>query len=845
MTYNVVDTSRNSGRFHGGWGVARLRLVALLVMGLCLGFALAVSPALARPSSADARNDNNNAPTSSQDTVVLMVEADLTLDKTAAANIIAGEVLTYTLSVYNNGPSDAAGVVIVDTLPAGVTLTWADPSCVSAGQVVTCNISTLPNGGTAIRQIVISVDGDLEPGVSLENTAQVTANTPDSDPTNNQDTANTVILCQADLSLDKSGPATVLAGESITYTLVVNNAGPSTARAVNMHDNLPPGVTNISVEVVRSSGEPILCVSPICDLGDVAVGEVVTITLVGAVNPGLLPGTNLLNMASLTSSTPDDDITDNADEAETTVETEADLAVDKVDLSDPVEPGEGFLYQINVTNHGVSDAQDVVLVDTLGTGLTFSTASPGCTGQSGSPTITCTLDSLEADETTFFLIAVRAGEVPSGFMLVNEVTVASATPDRVPGNNTDVEYTTVQQQLGPSADLAIDKTVLPSQVAAGDFVTYILTVTNAGPLAATGVQLLELIPPDTEMVSISADNPDFGYEFCTLAGICYLGTVQPNSTIVTVVAILQVDPDCQAASLTNIASVSGDQPDDHPEDNMDSAVVGVTPQVVADLALDLDAPATVGTGGAITYTLTVWNLGPQDATGVLVTDTLPADVALIEADEACTLVGGQVSCSAPFLAAGHSITFNFQVTVNFGLEPGTSLENRAVVGSLAYDPDPSNNAATADTSIIGWTDLRLAMSGPMWLDPGDWVTFTIVVVNDGPDPAWLVEIEDYLPTGITLVSATIQRNGSLPASCNVPVCYVGDMAVGETITVTIVGQVGLDLAPGFGMTNEATASSKTPEYNLANNSDVLQLRVRFIELYLPLAVFNWQYLDEP
>ena len=53
---------------------------------------------------------------------------------------------------------------------------------------------------------------------------------------------------------------------------------------------------------------------------------------------------------------------------------------------------------------------------------------------------------------------------------------------------------------------------------AGELVTYVLTVTNAGPLAATGVQVLEMIPADTEMVSIVADNPDFWYEFCTLSG---------------------------------------------------------------------------------------------------------------------------------------------------------------------------------------------------------------------------------------------------------------------------------------------------------------------------------------
>ena len=175
---------------------------------------------------------------------------------------------------------------------------------------------------------------------------------------------------------------------------------------------------------------------------------------------------------------------------------------------------------------------------------------------------------------------------------------------------------------------------------------------------------------------------------------------------------------------------------------------------------------------------------------MLVTDTLPPDVTLAWADVACSAPAvGTVVCAEPLLDAGQAVTFTLVVTVDAGVEPGTSLENAAVAGSLAGDPDPSNNADTADTSIVGWTDLALDKTGPEWISKGGLVTYTIVVTNYGPSTAQSVDVKDDLPAEIDLVSATVQRSGQNPALCGGLVCQVGDMAVGEVITVTVVGRV--------------------------------------------------------
>ena len=92
-------------------------------------------------------------------------------------------------------------------------------------------------------------------------------------------------------------------------------------------------------------------------------------------------------------------------------------------------------------------------------------------------------------------------------MLNNSVTVSSSTPDPNTGNNIDSETTTVQTPIGPVTDLAISKVDLADPVIAGQTVNYSITVTNAGPLTATNVQVLDLVPAGTTVVSIVGEQP--------------------------------------------------------------------------------------------------------------------------------------------------------------------------------------------------------------------------------------------------------------------------------------------------------------------------------------------------
>ncbi len=101
--------------------------------------------------------------------------ADLALTKTDAPDpVLVGGNLTYTLTVTNNGPSDAAGVTLADTLPSGVSFVSAGAGCTDVFGTVTCTIGALANGANQVRTIVVS---PTVANPTLSNTATATATT--------------------------------------------------------------------------------------------------------------------------------------------------------------------------------------------------------------------------------------------------------------------------------------------------------------------------------------------------------------------------------------------------------------------------------------------------------------------------------------------------------------------------------------------------------------------------------------------------------------------------------------------------------------------------------------------
>jgi uncharacterized repeat protein (TIGR01451 family) len=145
----------------------------------------------------------------------------------------------------------------------------------------------------------------------------------------------------ADLGLTKAAtPDPVSAGDNLTYTLTVHNAGPSTAHAVALRDTVPAGVSPVSVASPPGTtcvgGTPGNPADPLaCALGNLGPGATAVVTVVVRVAPNLAAGTVLVNQASVVSDSADPNNANNIAGRSVTVQTRADLAITKTSDEPP------------------------------------------------------------------------------------------------------------------------------------------------------------------------------------------------------------------------------------------------------------------------------------------------------------------------------------------------------------------------------------------------------------------------------------------------------------------------------------------------------------------------------
>ncbi len=241
--------------------------------------------------------------------------------------------------------------------------------------------------------------------------------------------------------------------------------------------------------------------------------------------------------------------------------------------------------------------------------------------------------------------------------------------------------------------------------------------------------------------------------------------------------------------------------------------VTLEPQGEAELSLT-NSPSVTETavGADITYTVHVTNGGPNEATNVIVSDPLPADVSVRSAGASAGNCSGTttVSCDLGTLAAGGSATVTIEVEVT---ELGTAT-NTAEVSSEEPDPDTANNSQAAHTEVTTEADLSLTDTSSV---PDTTVashfTYTLRATNNGPSPATNVSLTDTLPSDVTLLSTPTSSQGSCEQSTKFT-CSLGTLARGATATVTITVEAG-DVGTA---TDSASVASEVRDPEPANNS---------------------------
>jgi uncharacterized repeat protein (TIGR01451 family) len=747
--------------------------------------ALVVSPDVLANTATITHSDqfDPNPGNNSSTTAINPLEADLALAKTVSdptPNV--GDTITFTVTLTNNGPSEATNVTVSDPLPAGLSLVTATPSLGTYDS--TTGLWTVGTVTAAAQETLQFQATVVSPNAQTNIAAVARADQFDPDPGNNQASA-TATPQQADLALTKtvSNP-TPNVGDTITYTVTLNDLGPNPATNVTVDDLLPAGLTLLTA--TPSAGT---YGGGVWTVGTVDPSRAETLTLTARVDSPS-PQTNTATIGH--SDQFDPDTTNNTASATATPQ-QADLVMSKAVSNATPNVGGTIIYTVTVSNIGPDAATNVSVTDLLPAGLTFVSANPS-QGAYNSATGLWTVNTLSP--TTTATLQIQA-TVVSPDPQTNTATVTHSDQFDPDTANNSASTTETPQQ----ADLAVTKTVSDPTPNVGDTITFTVTVSNNGPDSATNVAIDDVLPAGLDFV---ASTPSQGI-YNSAIGVWSVGTVGAGASQTLQIRARVVSPSAQ----TNTATIGhADQFDPNTSNNTGSATE--TPQQ-ADLAVTKSvSDPTPNVGDTITYTVTLSDLGPDAATNVTVLDPLPSGLTFVASTPSQgsynSLTGlwtvGTVSTTTP-------LTLQIQATV---VSPNPSTNTATINHADQFDPDLANNTSSA-TATPQVADLAVTktVSNPT-PNVGDTVTFTVTLTNNGPAAASGVDLTDLLPAGLSLISANLNQ-GTFVAGTGV--ADVGSLAQGATVNLTLTVRVVSNLP----RTNTATVTHADQfDPNLGNNS---------------------------
>ncbi len=620
------------------------------------------------------RADDGDGHTGTSSNFTVLVRDDLSVAMTDSPDPVpVGAPLTYTISVTNSGPAVANGVTVTNVLPASagfVSATASQGACANVGGTVRCDLGMLGGGSNVVITLVVT------PTVAGQLTNRVSLGRGEADPylPNNVASVVTSVLLPG-LTIDdtgvtegNSGTKQAIFAVRLSYPSgapITINYATSNGTAIAGIDyvsqsgqlTFPPGITTQTVSVVV--------------IGDTAVesAETFLVNLSSPINALLLDAQGLCTITN------DDGIPGEL----------YSFAWDLISSPQFVdEPFAVTVRALDAFNNPASSFTGTVALTAFRGGGQATNTIIGSVAPDSSFTGTYTLGYSFTPNTNLLVTHFRhlMGNKVSLWTDAGQLLV-SLNVSSVPGNWVETALPSpVELQAGTRYRLAFYQpngiiyyaNAVPSAFLNGVIHQIHYTTADAFPtLTTTGA----IYPVDLRYV-VGTQSP-----------VSLLPPISGN--FVEGVWMGNLTLQSTADALTLEAS-----------DNEGHS--GRSGQFAAFYRNDLivrvvDAPDPAPVGQNLNYFVTVTNTGPTQATGVFLTNTLPASVSFVSATVAggsCTLNGRVVTCSIGNLPGGSGVTVSIVVIPT---TPGT-LVNVVSIGRAEADAFADNNTATAITSVL-------------------------------------------------------------------------------------------------------------------------------------------------
>jgi len=484
--------------------------------------------------------------------------------------------------------------------------------------------------------------------------------------------------------------------------------------------------------------------------------------------------------------------------------------------------GQQFHYTIMVTNNGPDNATDVQVTDGIPDGLTFnsSTASQGTYNHA---TEIWNIGTLASGASAILQLFVTPTSSVAGILVTKNATLINT-------NDTSGATVTV---AGTPVSVILTKTASNLAPNVGQQFNYILTVINHGPNTATGVQVTDILPAGLTFNGYTASQGTYN----SITGLWNVGTLVNGAGAIL---HLFVTPAVSAAgtTVTNTATTTGQTA---------SAIITVPTTPVPVVLIKTASVQIPKVGQQFNYTITATNNGPGIATGVQVTDKVPAGLTFnsYTASQG-TYNSGTGIWNVGTLLNGASATLNLFVT------PAVSAAGTTVTNTATSTGQTVNAVVVVPATNI--VNVGLTKTASTTLPRvGQQFHYIITATNKGPGTATGVQVTDILPAGLTFNSYTASQGtyNSGTGIWNVGTLLNGASAtlrlfvtptasiVGETITnvarITALNEFNMNTSPVASQTVTVLSSGENTGNNTTNTVNAATETIPMQHTGIPIA----------
>ncbi|WP_107602818.1 DUF11 domain-containing protein [Clostridioides difficile] len=748
----------------------------------------------------------NNFSVDSNPVPVEVISADIEVTKLSEPSIVnPGEELIYTIKVVNNGPFPSENVVLTDDVPDSIINSEysLDGGVSFQPWNGSLNIGTLELGATR----VIIIRGIVNPttvGI-IRNTAVVSSTTADPNLNNNTSTIETEVNLLADILVMKTAePNSAVPGTLLRYTIQVANLGPANAENVILNDDIPDVILN--PEYSLDGGVSFQPWNGSLNIGALNSGISLTVLIQGTVS--LNSSEYIVNTATVSSTTPDPDLSNNISTIITPVNPQAGISIIKVANEDVAVPGEEFVYTIEIFNEGPSNAMNVVLTDNIPDVILNPEYSldGGASFQPWNGSLN--IGTVAPGQLIRIIIRGLVSSTATG-NITNTAEVSAEVPEPV------TDSSTVITPVVASADIEVIKTSNMDTAVPGEIFSYTITVTNLGPSAAQSIVLTDDIP---DIILNPEYSLDGGVSFQPWNGNLNIGTLDTGE--IRSIIIRGTINQTSVGTIINTATVSSTTPDPNPDNNTSTVETDISP--LADISVIKGNEPLAIQGERFIYGIEIVNAGPSFSENIVLTDNIPASILNPEysIDNGVTFQPWTGSLNIGTLDAGEIRNVIIRGTVS-QTAVGTII-NTATVSSTTPDPNLNNNTSTSEAEVSSSADISVVKrSNQNVVVPGDVLNYTIEVRNAGPSTAQNVTLTDNISASILSPEYSIDNGvtfqpwtGSLS---------IGTLYAGEIRNIIIRG-IASETAIGT-IINTATVSSTTPDPNPNNNTSTSEIDI--------------------